>query len=36
MKKLLLTVMAGLFSMASFAHNPDASTTLLVEKENNV
>lgn len=35
MKKYILLVIAGLFSMASFAHNPDFSTTMLVEKENN-
>ena len=35
MKKLLFAFVIGLFSMASFAHNPDASTTMLVEKENN-
>ncbi|WP_273566128.1 hypothetical protein [Maribacter halichondriae] len=36
MKKQLLVSIIGLFSLASFAHNPDASTTMLVEKENNV
>ena len=36
MKKQLLVFVFGLFSMASFAHNPDASTTMLVEKENNI
>lgn len=36
MKKQLLVFILGLFSLASLAHNPDASTTMLVEKENNV
>ncbi len=36
MKKYILLLVAGLFSMASFAHNPEISTTMLVEKENNV
>ena len=36
MKKYILVLVAGLFSMASFAHNPEISTTMLVEKENNV
>ena len=36
MKKYILVLVAGLFSMASFAHNPEVSTTMLVEKENNV
>lgn len=36
MKKYILLCIAGLFSMTSFAHNPDISTMLLVEKENNV
>ena len=35
MKKQLLVCIIGLISMASFAHNPDVSTTMLVEKENN-
>lgn len=33
MKKYLLIVFAGLLSMASFAHSPSTSTTMLVEKE---
>ncbi len=36
MKKYVLVIMVGLFSMVSSAHNPDVSTTMLVEKENNV
>jgi hypothetical protein len=36
MKKYILLLVAGMFSMASFAHNPEVSTTMLVEKENNV
>tara|TARA_R110000744_G_scaffold380344_1_gene500866 strand:+ start:2363 stop:2980 length:618 start_codon:yes stop_codon:yes gene_type:complete len=35
MKNCILFFIAGLFSISSFAHNPDASTTMLVEKENN-
>lgn len=35
MKKHILLFITGLFSMAIFAHNPDFSTTMLVEKENN-
>ncbi|MGB7394457.1 MAG: DUF6702 family protein [Pricia sp.] len=34
MKKYLLVLFAGLLSMASFAHSPSTSTTMLVEKEN--
>ena len=34
MKKYILLFIIGLFSMASFAHNPDFSTMMLVEKEN--
>ena len=36
MKKYILLVVAGLYSLASFAHDPNTSTTMLVEKENNV
>lgn len=36
MKKYISVLVAGLFSVASFAHNPEISTTMLVEKENNV
>lgn len=36
MKKHISIFVAGLMSMASFAHNPEVSTTMLVEKENNV
>jgi hypothetical protein len=36
MKKYIVVFVAGLFSMASFAHDPNTSTTMLVEKENNV
>ncbi len=35
MKKYILLFVAVLFSMAGFAHNPDVSTIMLVEKENN-
>ncbi len=35
MKKYILLLFAGLFSMVSFAHSPSTSTTMLVEKENN-
>ena len=35
MKKYIILCIAGLYSIASFAHNPDFSTTMLVEKENN-
>ncbi|WP_299799632.1 hypothetical protein [uncultured Maribacter sp.] len=35
MKKYILIYITGLFSLLSYAHNPDASTTMLVEKENN-
>ncbi len=36
MKRYILLCIAGLFSIASFAHQPNASTTMLVEKDNNV
>jgi hypothetical protein len=36
MKKYISIFVAGLFSIVSFAHNPEVSTTMLVEKENNV
>lgn len=36
MKKYISVLVLGLLSMASFAHNPEVSTTMLVEKENNV
>ena len=36
MKKYLLSVITGLFSMIGFAHNPDVSTTMLVEQEHHV
>ncbi|MGB5434828.1 MAG: hypothetical protein WBM98_02975 [Maribacter sp.] len=36
MKKYMLPLVAFWFSIASFAHNPDVSTIMLVEKENNV
>tara|TARA_R110000744_G_scaffold378210_1_gene494071 strand:+ start:543 stop:1160 length:618 start_codon:yes stop_codon:yes gene_type:complete len=35
MKKYILIYITGLFSLLGYAHNPDASTTMLVEKENN-
>ena len=35
MKKYILLLVVFGFSMASFAHNPNVSTTMLVEKENN-
>tara|TARA_R110002126_G_scaffold173894_1_gene322442 strand:+ start:3585 stop:4202 length:618 start_codon:yes stop_codon:yes gene_type:complete len=35
MKKYILIYITGLFSLLGHAHNPDASTTMLVEKENN-
>ncbi|MCK0146224.1 hypothetical protein MWU78_11270 [Arenibacter sp. F26102] len=35
MKKYMLVLFALGFSMASFAHNPNVSTTMLVEKGNN-
>ena len=35
MKKYILIYITGLFSLLGYAHNPDASTTLLVEKKNN-
>lgn len=35
MKKYMLWLAAFWFTMVSFAHNPDVSTTMLVEKENN-
>ena len=35
MKKFLVVVFVGLFSMLSFAHNTSTSTTMLVQKENN-
>tara|TARA_R100001369_G_scaffold92165_3_gene135797 strand:+ start:749 stop:1411 length:663 start_codon:yes stop_codon:yes gene_type:complete len=35
MKKYMLLLVALGFSMASFAHNPNVSTTMLVEKGNN-
>ncbi|WP_405396983.1 hypothetical protein [Maribacter sp. Asnod2-G09] len=35
MKKYILIYITGLFSLLSYAHNADASTTMLVEKENN-
>ena len=36
MKRYITIIIAGLFSLTSFAHSPDTSTTVLVEKENNV
>jgi hypothetical protein len=36
MKKYILIYITGLFSLLGYAHNPDASTTMLVEKENNI
>jgi len=35
MKKLILLLIIGLISVTGFAHQPDISTTVLVEKENN-
>lgn len=35
MKKVLITLAFGLYAILGFAHNPDVSTTMLVEKENN-
>ncbi|WP_405414660.1 hypothetical protein [Maribacter sp. Asnod1-A12] len=35
MKKYILIYITGLFSLLGYAHSPDASTTMLVEKENN-
>ena len=36
MKKYILIYIVGLFSLLGYSHNPDASTTMLVEKENNI
>ncbi|WP_423999989.1 hypothetical protein [Maribacter sp. IgM3_T14_3] len=36
MKKYILIYITGLFSLLGYAHNPDASTIMLVEKENNI